>query len=336
MARSPRRYVVVGAGGVGVAVAASLQDAGADVVLVARGAVLAAARERGLVYTRPGSRRVLDVPVAPDVTEVPLGADDLLVLATKTQDVEPTLRRWAWQPGADRVPVATLQNGLEAERVAARYAEVVVGGTTLVAARHVVPGEVHVANRPAVGQLVLGAAPSADLAPRADEVAAAVADDLRAGGWLTQHVAEIARWKAWKLLHNVTNATELLAGEPHDLDRLRAAVVDEARAALTAAGHGFAEPDRERTFDPALAAVDPAGGWRPGQQSTWQSFARGSGSEVDFLNGEVVLAGRLHGVPTPANAALQRVLGASALAGEPPATRHLDEVLALLPTGALR
>ena len=40
---------------------------------------------------------------------------------------------------------------------------------------------------------------------------------------------------------------------------------------------------------------------RPGG-STTQSLARGTGSiETDWLNGEIVLLGRLHGVPTPAN-----------------------------------
>jgi len=43
---------------------------------------------------------------------------------------------------------------------------------------------------------------------------------------------------------------------------------------------------------------------RSGGSST-QSLARGTGSiETDWLNGEVVLLGRLHGVPTPANAFL--------------------------------
>jgi 2-dehydropantoate 2-reductase len=41
---------------------------------------------------------------------------------------------------------------------------------------------------------------------------------------------------------------------------------------------------------------------RSGGSST-QSLARGAGSiETDWLNGEIVLLGRLHGVPTPANA----------------------------------
>ena len=36
--------------------------------------------------------------------------------------------------------------------------------------------------------------------------------------------------------------------------------------------------------------------------STTQSLERGAGSiETDYLNGEIVLLGRLHGVPVPAN-----------------------------------
>ena len=35
---------------------------------------------------------------------------------------------------------------------------------------------------------------------------------------------------------------------------------------------------------------------------------RGTGDiETDFMNGEIVLLGRLHGVPVPANAAVQEV-----------------------------
>ena len=45
-----------------------------------------------------------------------------------------------------------------------------------------------------------------------------------------------------------------------------------------------------------IAGVGRSGG------STTQSLARGAGSiETDYLNGEIVLLGRLHGVPVPAN-----------------------------------
>ena len=47
------------------------------------------------------------------------------------------------------------------------------------------------------------------------------------------------------------------------------------------------------------------GGRRRGGGSSWQSLARGTGTiETDYLNGEIVLLGRLHGVPTPVNLGL--------------------------------
>ena len=46
-----------------------------------------------------------------------------------------------------------------------------------------------------------------------------------------------------------------------------------------------------------MAGIERTGG------SSTQSLARGTGSiETDWLNGEIVLLGRLHGVPVPANA----------------------------------
>ena len=60
---------------------------------------------------------------------------------------------------------------------------------------------------------------------------------------------------------------------------------------------GAADPRR----DALLRMGEVAGVARTGG-STTQSLARGTGSvETDWLNGEIVLLGRLHGVPTPAN-----------------------------------
>jgi 2-dehydropantoate 2-reductase len=53
--------------------------------------------------------------------------------------------------------------------------------------------------------------------------------------------------------------------------------------------------------------------------SSWQSLQRGLGSiEADFLNGEIVRLGRLHGIPTPYNAVLQEVANAMAARREKP------------------
>lgn len=336
------RYVVVGAGAVGVALAAGLDDAGYAVVLVARGVTYDAIRANGLLYSRPSGSRRLEVPVVDGPDAVELGERDVLVLATKTQDAATTLAAWASRPVATdagdlpagtTIPVVTLQNGLEAERLAARFFATVVGGVTLVAARHTVAGEVHVANAPRTGQIILGAATPT---PYAAAVARRTVDDLVAAGWLSQAVDDLPRWKAWKLLHNVTNAVELFAGEAEQVDALRTAVAAEAREVLTAAGHTFADPETELTYDRSLAAIGPGSGHVPGRQSTWQSFARGATSEVDYLNGEIVLTARLAGTSAPVNEAVQAVLGASAAAGEGPGTRHVDEVRLPQPIGAAR
>jgi 2-dehydropantoate 2-reductase len=75
----------------------------------------------------------------------------------------------------------------------------------------------------------------------------------------------------------------------------------------------------------------PAEGRRREGGSSWQSLVRGTGSiEADFLNGEIALLGRLHGVPTPANALCQRLANQAAAERRPPGFLTPDEVLAQL------
>ena len=63
--------------------------------------------------------------------------------------------------------------------------------------------------------------------------------------------------------------------------------------------------------------------------STWQSLSRGATStEVDWLNGEIVLLGRLHGVPTPANALLQTIAREAIQHGATPRSMPVAELLA--------
>ncbi|MFS2154979.1 hypothetical protein [Rhizobium sp. Rhizsp42] len=47
----------------------------------------------------------------------------------------------------------------------------------------------------------------------------------------------------------------------------------------------------------------------PGQQSTWRSFTRVASDEVDFLNVEIVMLGRLHGIAAPYNGTVQHIAG---------------------------
>ncbi len=61
--------------------------------------------------------------------------------------------------------------------------------------------------------------------------------------------------------------------------------------------------------------------------SSWQSLQRGLGSiEADFLNGEIVRLGRLHGMPTPYNEVLQEVANAMAVRHEKPGKFSVEEL----------
>jgi 2-dehydropantoate 2-reductase len=53
--------------------------------------------------------------------------------------------------------------------------------------------------------------------------------------------------------------------------------------------------------------------------------------EADYLNGEIVLLGVLHDVPTPVNALLQRLSNQLAATRTPPGSMTEADILALLP-----
>ena len=116
------------------------------------------------------------------------------------------------------------------------------------------------------------------------------------------------RFKWSKLLMNLGNALEAAVGPiGRESDALRRARAPRPRrcSRRRASTARRRQEDAERRGD-LIAHAAGSTGERRGGGSTWQSLARGTGSvEADQLNGEIVLLGRLHGVPTPVNALLQ-------------------------------
>lgn len=306
---SPTRYIIIGAGAVGVTFAAELQRAGKDVLLIARGAQLEALRFGTLRYARPNGTRSLRLPVAAGPDDVALLAGDVLVLTTKTQDAGQVLADWAWRPvqavgettrpAADVLPVVTVQNGLEAERIALRRFATVFGSVLWVAASYTAAGEVAVAGSPDVAIAWLGAFPRGTH-PRLAEIAA----DWREAGILTHVVPEIQHAKAAKLISSVTFALSALY-QPGELrDRATQLVQDEAREILSASRQRIADLAADTRDERHRIAFGPTEGPQYAGNSTSQSLTRSTGVETDFLNGEIVLAARLLGRDAPANRAL--------------------------------
>ena len=75
-----------------------------------------------------------------------------------------------------------------------------------------------------------------------------------------------------------------------------------------------------------IKLVDIEGHPRTGG-SSWQSLVRGLPTiETDFLNGEIVLLGRLHNIPTPCNQLLQQVANHMARTGQNPGSVSVEEL----------
>lgn len=314
------RYVVLGAGGVGCALGGLLQAAGAEVVLIARGAHLDALATSGLTLALPSGEIDLAVEAVPGPRAVRFADGDVVLLCTKSQDTEAALRDLADHAPRD-VPIVCAQNGVANEPLAARLFARVYGLVVFSPIQFTSPGRVSIHGHPILGGLDLGRHPEG-----VDDLGRDVVADLARAGFDARAEPRILRWKYGKLLTNLGNAVQALARDAEDGGALLGALQDEALACYRAAGIDFA-PLGELDARYGGIGAAPAGGAMRGGGSTWQSLARATGSiETDFLNGEIVRLGERHGVATPYNRGLAALARRAAEERWPPGRLGVDEI----------
>ena len=295
------RYLIYGAGAIGGAIAARLAQNGHDVVAIARGGMLDSMRERGLVLQTPDETVTQRIPVVAHPSEIEFRDGDVVLLTMKTQDTEGALDD-LFAAAGDQVPVICAQNGVENERLALRRFSRVYGMLVILPATYLEPGVVQAHSAPCTGILDAGRYPAGT-----DALIERVTADLDASGFSAHASTEIMRWKYAKLLSNLANVLQAACGLDGDAREVLAQLRVEAIACYRAAGIDWAGDDEMRERRQPMSLRPVAGAARAGG-SSWQSIARSAGSiETDFLNGEIALLGRLHGVATPANAAMQAI-----------------------------
>jgi 2-dehydropantoate 2-reductase len=264
--------------------------------------------------------------------EVELRPGDTLILATKTQDSQAVLEAWADRPvtgggtAGERLPLVCAQNGVESERMALRKFAAVYGVCVWIPASHLQAGEVSAYGMPAAGMLHLGRYPRGE-----DAFCRSLARDFAASRLLTHLTDDVMRWKWAKLISNLANVVEALCGSTAGSDALAARVKAEGACVLAAAGVSYVSEAEEESVRRDRVEVAAIEGAPRGGGSSWQSLTRAAGTiESDYLNGEIVLIGRLHGVPTPLNATLQRLAARAARERWAPghvSTSELSELL---------
>jgi 2-dehydropantoate 2-reductase len=320
------RFVIFGAGAIGGVVGARLAQSHFEVVLIARGAHLRAVREHGLTLETPVERSILELPAAEDPADLGVGAPgDVVLLTTKSQDTAGALAVLR-AAGARGLPVICMQNGVENERRALRSFARVYGGVVMLPAAHMEPGRVQAYGSRVTGIIDIGRYPDG-----IDGLCEEVCEALAQSQLLSSPRADVMRFKYAKLLLNLGNAVGALCGPGQRSDELTERAQAEGRAALTAAGIEFEADEVDDLRDRwRRLGVREISGCRRAGSSSWQSLARGTGTiETDYLNGEIVLIGRLHGIPTPVNAALCELAARHASHAGPPGELSVDDVLAV-------
>ncbi|WP_328614712.1 hypothetical protein OHS18_43360 [Amycolatopsis sp. NBC_00355] len=278
------RHAVLGAGGVGLALAAALARGGEDVTLLLRPAALA--RYGGVVGVQQGLRAgfTVAVPAGTRLTE----PADVLWVCVKHPDLPGALTGVA----ADVGVVVPLLNGTgHLPPLRDRFGDRVIAGAIRIEATRTAVGEVR--QDSLFTEIELAGAPEVVV-----KALAAAGIGCTDGG----SEADVL-WRKLTLLAPLALATTCAAGPldavraDEDLTRLMLACADEACAAGRAEG---ARLDRGRV----LRALTRA----PGRTRTslQRDVERGAPGELDAIAGPVREAGARHGIPTPATDELVR------------------------------
>jgi 2-dehydropantoate 2-reductase len=290
---------VYGAGAVGGVIGARLHLAGAQTTVVARGEHLARIRERGLVLDTATGREPVAVEATDTAADVDWAHSPVVLLTVKSHQTGAALDDLATHAPADTV-VVSAQNGVANEAAILRRFASAYSICVMLPSAHVEPGVVIQQCWPTPGILDIGRFPGG-----ADEMTTTSAADLVRAGFVSEPRPDIMAWKYRKLVLNLGNAVQAACRPGKEADELARRAREEGEAIISAAGIPMVSEtaDRERRGN-ILRGRPRAESTRGG--STWQSISRGTGNvETDYLAGEIVLIGRLHGIPTPVNELLQ-------------------------------
>jgi 2-dehydropantoate 2-reductase len=288
------RIAVLGAGAVGLSVAARLSQV-ADVVAVTRERCAAAIGRDGFHLTGRWGDGVYDLEVTTRLD--PDEEFDYVFVTAKSVDTAAVCREFA--PVLARSEAVSLQNGIGNEEIIANVAERVIGGMIITGFEWRSDNAVHVSVEG--GPMKLGRFPAGT-----DSAVEALVDLVWKAGIPVEGTTSI-RTEIWgKTMYNcalnplgaLMNVQYGRLAEPHAW-AIIGAIVAEVYAVAEAEGVALAWPDPASYL--AFLASTQLPNTAGHHSSMLQDLARGRPTEIDFLNGAVAAIGARHGVPAPVN-----------------------------------
>jgi len=294
----------MGSGGVGGFFGGRLAHAGYDVSFIARGAHLAAMRERGLTIEnqQQGEIRVPKVQATDDPAQI--GRVDLVIVSVKLWDTESAARQIRPLLGPD-TGVISLQNGVIKDDILRRVLgdAAVMGGVGYVATTISRPGVIRQTGT--MQRIVLGEYDGTKSA-RATFLHEAL---VRAG--INAELSEDVRRAIWEKyaflvgLSGTTTTMRMPIGPIRENPQTRAFLRELIRETVAVGrAHGVALPEDYAENRLAFGDGLPA----DMTSSMHHDLERGNPLEVNWLSGGVVQLGAAKGIPTPANRAVCDIL----------------------------
>ncbi|MCC7416588.1 MAG: 2-dehydropantoate 2-reductase [Acidobacteria bacterium] len=302
---TPLRFAIVGSGAVGGYCGARLAQSGAEVTFVARGAHLAALRERGLSIRSPLGDLSLAVRAEQDAARVP--PVDVAIFAVKAYSNDEAVPLLA-AVARDRAIALTLQNGVDSvdALAAAIGSGRVLGGSAYVATALAAPGRIE---QTGTHQRIVFGEVFGQSARVSDRVRA-IHEAFLAAGIESEAVADAraAIWEKFCYLSpfaGFTGAARVPIGPLWSNPATRETILAgcrEVEAVAAAEGVALAPGLIERIA--GYVSSIPAST----RSSLLIDLQQGKPIEVEALLGSVVRRGARAGVPTPIASALYAVL----------------------------
>ena len=320
-AAPPLRFLFFGAGAVGSLLGARLAHTGSEVTLVGRTPHVEAVTRGGVRMVEAGKISSQLVRAARPTLADAGGPFDYVFLTVKSYDTLDAIDQLqlVLRPGTI---LGSFQNGIGNEEAitAALPEQALLAGSLTVPVSMDEPGTIQLHSRRG-GLALAPVSPEVNVAP--------LVRKLRDAGFKARRYTDFRAMKWSKLLFNILgNAQSAILDLPPshifaDSELFRyeraafreaTAVMDRMRVAVVSLP-GLPAPSLRRAMSlPSLMAqmlLEPRLGGARGNKmpSLWWDLSRGKGrTEAAYLNGAVVDAGRLQGVPTPVNSVLWALL----------------------------
>ena len=304
------RIAIIGAGGVGGYFGARVQQAGADVHFVARGAHLAALRSSGLTVESPlGDLHLPRINVTDNPADI--GTADLVWLSVKLWDMEGAIRSMRPLIGPD-TGIISFQNGVQKDDLlrAAFGERAVMGGVAYIATNIDRPGVIK--HTGTMQRLIFG-----EYDGRRSTRAEALLDFCVRGGINAELSDDVRRaiWEKFVFLVGLSGSTTTMRetiGPIRSNPRSRAFLSDLMRETV-AVGRALGVALPADYADQRLAFVD--GLPEVMTSSMHHDLKAGKRLEVSWLSGGVAQLGEKAGVPTPMNRAVWEILALHEMGG---------------------